>query len=271
MLQQLSGCNFIFYYGTTFFTNIGINSPFVIALITNIVNVVSTVPGMILVESLGRRRLLMFGAGGMAICQLVVATVGTTIHSTHAYAANLVLIIFVCFDLFFFASSWGPVVWVVTSEIYPLKVRAKSMSISTASNWLLNFAIAYGTPYLVNSGPGYANLQARVFFIWGAFCAFGVLFVWGMVYETSKISLEQIDELYERVDHAWNSKSFQPSWSFQEIRDEGASSSGIQLEHTETDMTRQRTATSSTGTESGASMTEEDKIIAQIGNVDLSY
>jgi hypothetical protein len=77
--------------------------------------------------------------------------------------------------------------------------------------------------------------------------------------------------LYERVDHAWNSKSFQPSWSFQEMRDEGASASGIQLANVETDMTRQRTATSSTGTESGASMSDEDKIIAQIGNVDLSY
>jgi hypothetical protein len=145
------------------------------------------------------------------------------------------------------------------------------MSISIAANWGLNFAIAYGTPYLVNSGPGYANLQAKVFYIWGTFCAFGFLFVWCMVYETSKISLEQIDELYERVDHAWNSKSFQPSWSFQEMRDEGASASGIQLANVETDMTRQRTATSSTGTESGASMSDEDKIIAQIGNVDLSY
>jgi len=271
MLQQLSGVNFIFYYGTTFFSNAGIKSPFVIALITNIVNVVSNVPGMILVESLGRRRLLMVGAGGMAISQLVVATVGTTVHSTHAYAANLILIIFVCFDLFFYAASWGPVVWVVTSEIYPLKVRAKSMSISIAANWALNFAIAYGTPYLVNSGPGYANLQAKVFFIWGTFCAIGFVFVWFMVYETSKISLEQIDELYERVDHAWNSRSFQPSWSFQEMRDEGASASGVQLTNVDTDMTRQRTATSSTGTESGASMSEEDKIIAQIGNVDLSY
>lgn len=271
MLQQLSGCNFIFYYGTTFFSNAGINSPFVIALITNIVNVVSTVPGMILVESLGRRRLLMVGAAGMTICQFVVATVGSTVHSTHVHAANMILIIFVCFDLFFFAASWGPVVWVVTSEIYPLKVRAKSMSISIAANWILNFAIAYGTPYLVNSGPGYANLQARVFYIWGTFCAFAFVFVWAMVYETSKISLEQIDELYERIDRAWNSNSFQPSWSFQEMRDEGASASGIQLAPVDTDMTRQRTATSSTGTESGTSMTEEDKIMAQLGNVDLSY
>jgi sugar porter (SP) family MFS transporter len=266
MLQQLSGCNFIFYYGTTFFENIGITSPFTVQLITNVVNVVSTVPGMFLVESLGRRRLLMIGASGMAISQLVVAAVGTAVP--HLHAANVVLIVFVCTFIFFFAASWGPVAWVVTSEIYPLKIRAKSMSISTASNWILNFAIAYGTPYLVNSGTGYANLEAKVFFVWGFFCVLAIIFVWAMVYETSKISLEQIDELYERVDHAWESSTFQPSWSFQEMRDEGASSSGIQLEEAHL---HHRTGTSTSTTESNTTMTEEDKIIAQLGDVDLSY
>lgn len=266
MLQQLSGCNFIFYYGTTFFERINIRNPFVIQLITNIVNVVSTLPGMVLVESLGRRRLLMIGASGMAVSQLIVASVGTALPDS--YVANVVLIAFVCCYLFFFAASWGPVVWVVTSEIYPLKVRAKSMSISTASNWFLNFAIAYGTPYLVGDSPG-LNLQAKVFFVWGAFCVISLAFVWCMVYETSKISLEQIDEMYERVDHAWNSKSFQPSWSFQEMRDEGASASGIQL--TEHDDARRRTGTSASAAESGTTMTEEDKIIAQLGDVDMSY
>ena len=266
MLQQLSGCNFILYYGTTFFENIGIKSPFTIQLIINVVNVVSTIPGMFLVESLGRRRLLMIGAAGTGISQLIVAAVGTAVP--HLYAADVVLIVFVCCYMIFFAASWGPVAWVVTSEIYPLKVRAKSMSISTASNWLLNFAIAYGTPYLVNSGPGYANLASKVFFVWGAFCVLSIFFVWYMVYETSKLSLEQIDELYERVDRAWKSNSFQPSWNFQEMRDEGASSSGIQLEEAEL---HHRTGTSTSTAESTETMTEEDKIIAQLGDVDLSY
>jgi hypothetical protein len=63
------------------------------------------------------------------------------------------------------ASSWGPVAWVVTGELFPLKVRAKCLSMTTATNWLLNFAIAYSTPYMVNEGPGYANLQSKVFFV----------------------------------------------------------------------------------------------------------
>ncbi|KAH8596595.1 MFS sugar transporter-like protein [Bisporella sp. PMI_857] len=270
MLQQLSGCNFLFYYGTTFFSNIGISSPFIIQLVMNIVNVVSTIPGMMLVESLGRRRLLMGGAVGMAICHLTIASVGTAIPNAKG-TGNLVLIVFACCYIFFFASTWGPVPWVVTSEIYPLKVRAKSMSISTASNWIFNFAIGYGTPYLVSPGKGSANLASKIFFVWGGFCVMAFVFVWAIVYETSKISLEQIDEMYERVDHAWNSRDFQPSWSFQEMRDEGASASGIQPVELQEDLTRRRTGTSSSATGSEATLSEEDKIVAQIGNVDLSY
>ncbi|KAH8813205.1 MFS sugar transporter-like protein [Xylogone sp. PMI_703] len=275
ILQQLTGCNFIFYYGTTFFKNIGIKSPFVIQLITNVVNVVSTFPGIVLVEGLGRRKLLMVGAAGMSICQFVMAAVGTAVPDSRA--ANLVLISFVCCYIFFFAASWGPVAWVVTSEIYPLKVRAKSMSISTSANWLFNFGIAYGTPYLVTAGPGTANLGIKVFFLWGTFNILACIFVWTMVFETSKISLEQIDELYERVERAWNSPNFQPSWSFQDMRDEGASASGVQpVQPTEQESeVRLRTsATNASATESGTTtitMSEEDKIIAQLGHVDLSY
>jgi sugar porter (SP) family MFS transporter len=278
MLQQLSGCNFILYYGTTFFQNIGVQSPFVIQLVINIVNMVSTLPGMFLVEVLGRRRLLMIGAAGMAISQFIVAAVGTAIPL--AEDGRIVVIVFVCIYLFFFASSWGPVVWVVTSEIHPLKVRAKAMSVSVASNWILNFAIAYGTPYLVNVGSGYVDLACKVFFVWGSCCAVAAVFVWFMVYETSKISLEQIDEMYERVDRAWKSSTFQPSWSFQEMRDEGASASGIQLDEppplpAASEEARRRAGTTASATESStassATMSEEDKIVAQLGHIDLSY
>lgn len=228
---------------------------------------------MVLVESLGRRRLLMYGAAGMALSHFLIASVGTAVPQAEERTANIVLIVFVCSFIFFFASSWGPVIWVVTSEIYPLKVRAKSMSVSTASNWLLNFAIAYGVPYLINEGPGYANLQAKIFFLWASFSVIAFVFVWGMVYETSKISLEQIDELYERVDHAWNSTNFQPSWSFQEMRDEGVSASGIQLQLqlATQEEPRRRTGTSASAAGSEGTISEEDKIITGMGNVDFSY
>ena len=59
----------------------------------------------------------------------------------------------VCIYIFFFACSWGPCAWVVTGEIFPLKARARGLSMTTAANWLLNWAIAYATPYIVRYPP----------------------------------------------------------------------------------------------------------------------
>jgi SP family sugar:H+ symporter-like MFS transporter len=139
-LQQLTGVNFIFYYGTSFFQNAGFKDPFVISMITSCINVASTFPGLYLVEAWGRRNLLMFGAIGMAVCQFIVAITGTVVGSDNQSAQSS-MVAFVCIYIFFFACSWGPVAWVVTGEMFPLKVRAKSLSMTTASNWLLNFAI----------------------------------------------------------------------------------------------------------------------------------
>ncbi|KAK4193286.1 general substrate transporter [Podospora australis] len=281
MLQQLTGVNFIMYYGTTFFSGAGVDDPYLISLIMQIINMVSTFPGLFVVESWGRRRLLIVGSIGMAICQLLIASFATATGDSNQPVQNQILIIFVAIYIFFFAASWGPVVWVVTAEIYPLKVRAKSMSVSTASNWLLNFGIAYGTPYLVNTsskGKGETEyLGSRVFFVWGAFCILSIAFVWCMVYETSKISLEQIDEMYERVDHAWNSRDFEPSWSFQQMRDFGFSESGIPPTEPQLELQPSRTSTSQSDT-GGSSTTnttttgsQDDKVLTQLGHVDFSY
>ncbi|KAK4499031.1 hypothetical protein PRZ48_009543 [Zasmidium cellare] len=220
-LQQLTGVNFIFYYGTSYFTSSGIKNSFIVSMITSSVNVASTFPGLWMVEAWGRRPLLLFGAIGMAVCQFIVAGVGTG-AGTENLAAQKALIAFVCIYIFFFACSWGPSAWVVTGEIFPLKVRAKSLSMTTASNWLLNWAIAYATPYMVDSGPGNANLQSKVFFIWGGFCFVCIFFVWSMIYETKGLSLEQVDELYAKVGKAWQSSKFVPTVSFQDVQDVGA-------------------------------------------------
>lgn len=277
MLQQLTGVNFIMYYGTTFFTGAGVGNSHLISLIMQIINMVSTFPGLFVVESWGRRRLLIVGSVGMAICQLLIASYATATGNHNDTTQNIILIVFVAIYIFFFAASWGPVVWVVTSEIYPLKVRAKAMSVSTASNWLLNFGIAYGTPYMVDTSAGSIDLGSRVFFVWGAFCILSIAFVWCMVYETSKISLEQIDEMYERVDRAWHSRGFEPSWSFQQMRDFGFSESGIPPTEPQLELQPSHASTSQSDTGGSTATTttdpnsQEAKILAQLGHVDLSY
>ncbi|KAF1953137.1 high affinity glucose transporter RGT2 [Byssothecium circinans] len=213
-LQQLTGVNFIFYYGTQYFQRAGFQNPFIITVITNSVNVASTFPGLYLVEKLGRRNLLLMGAIGMCVCQFIVASVGTASAVTDL-PSQRASIAFVCIYIFFFASSWGPVAWVVTGELFPLKARAKCLSMTTASNWLLNWAIAYSTPYMVDEEN--ANLQSKVFFVWGSFCFVCIAFVYFMIYETKGLTLEQVDELYGVVSKAWKSKSFRPQVHFADV------------------------------------------------------
>lgn len=118
-LQQLTGINFIFYYGTQFFKNSGFDNSFTISLITNCVNVVSTLPGLYAIEKWGRRPVLFWGAVGMCVSQFIVAILGTTTTGqdelgniiVHNLAAQKAAIAFICFYIFFFAASWGPVAW----------------------------------------------------------------------------------------------------------------------------------------------------------------
>jgi MFS transporter, SP family, sugar:H+ symporter len=215
--QQLTGINFIFYFGTTFFTNAGIHNPFLITIATSTVNVGMTLPGLWGVERFGRRRLLLVGAVGMTVCEFIIAIIGSA-TSQGNQSAQSALVAFVCFYIAFFAATWGPIAWVITGEIFPLKIRAKAMSLSTASNWLWNWAIAYSSeylsllrcicapvltnlsaPYLVDSGAGNADLGTKVFYIWGSTCFCCIIFAYFCIPETKGLSLEQIDVLYQNV------------------------------------------------------------------------
>ena len=116
--QQLTGINFIFYFGTSFFKASGIADPFIVAVVTNVVNVVCTVPGLLIVDRVGRRPMLIWGAVGMAICEYIVAIVGVTkghvaADGTTDLAAQRVLIAMVCIYIAFFAATWGPIAWYV--------------------------------------------------------------------------------------------------------------------------------------------------------------
>ncbi|KAL4916406.1 high-affinity glucose transporter [Aspergillus aurantiobrunneus] len=204
-LQQLSGINFIIYYGTQFFKNSDFDE-FIITLIINCVNVGSTIPGLYAIDKWGRRPVLLLGAIGMAVSQLIRTII------VHNYAAQNAAI--VCIYIFFFAGSWGPIAWVVTGEIFPLKTRAKSLSMTTATNWLLNWALSFSTPYLVNYGDGNANLQSKIFFIWFACCFLCILFVYFMIYETKGLTLEEVDELFNQVASAMASVGWRPSVTF---------------------------------------------------------
>jgi len=137
MMQQWTGINFIFYFGTTFFQQLGtIQNPFLIGLITTLVNVCSTPISFYTIERFGRRTLLIYGALGMVICEFIVAIAGTVDGSNPTTVKAEIA--FICIYIFFFASTWGPGAWVVIGEVFPLPIRSRGVALSTASNWLWN-------------------------------------------------------------------------------------------------------------------------------------
>ncbi|KAM0310055.1 hypothetical protein ACHAO8_008452 [Botrytis cinerea] len=202
MMQQWTGINFIFYFGTTFFQALGtISNPFLIGLITTLVNVCSTPISFWTVERFGRRTILIWGALGMLICEFIVAIIGVTAgrESQNNTAAVSAMIAFICIYISFFASTWGPGAWVIIGEVFPLPIRSRGVGLSTASNWLWNCIIAVITPYLVGTEKGQADLGAKVFFLWGSLCTCSFVYAYLLVPETKGLSLEQVDRMLEET------------------------------------------------------------------------
>ncbi|APA12941.1 hypothetical protein SS1G_08425 [Sclerotinia sclerotiorum 1980 UF-70] len=202
MMQQWTGVNFIFYFGTTFFQALGtISNPFLIGLITTLVNVCSTPISFYTVERFGRRTILIWGALGMLVCEFIVAIIGVTAGraSQNNTSAVSAMIAFICIYISFFASTWGPGAWVVIGEVFPLPIRSRGVGLSTASNWLWNCIIAVITPYLVGTEKGQANLGAKVFFMWGSLCTCCFVYAYLLVPETKGLSLEQVDRMLEET------------------------------------------------------------------------
>ncbi|KAL2841886.1 general substrate transporter [Aspergillus pseudoustus] len=146
-LQQLTGANYFFYYGTTVFRGAGIQNSYVTQMILGAVNFGTTFLGLYLIENYGRRRSLIAGALWMFVAFMIFASVGHFLldrnDPTRTKTAGVVMVVFACLFILGFASTWGPMIWAIISEIYPNEYRARAMSLATASNWLWNFLLAF--------------------------------------------------------------------------------------------------------------------------------
>ncbi|KAH7401328.1 high affinity glucose transporter RGT2 [Pyrenochaeta sp. MPI-SDFR-AT-0127] len=219
MMQQLTGINFIFYFGPIFFQQLGsISNPFLISLVTTLVNVLSTPASFVMVEKIGRRPILIFGAAGMVIMQFIVGAIGATAGKNTADhpanpAATRAMIAFICLNISVFATTWGPAAWIVIGEIFPLTIRSRGVGLSTASNWFWNCIIGVITPYLVAERPDSAKLGSNVFFMWGGLCCISFLFAYFFVPETKGLTLEQVDKMLEETT-ARTSRKWKPTTTF---------------------------------------------------------
>jgi SP family sugar:H+ symporter-like MFS transporter len=139
-LQQLTGANFFFYYGTTIFTATGLDDSFQTSMILGGINFFMTIPGTYVVEKFGRRRALITGGLWMFCCFMVFASVGHFAldqdNPKNTPEAGSAMIAFACLFIAGYAMTWAPIVWAIVGELYPTRYRAQAMGLATASNWI---------------------------------------------------------------------------------------------------------------------------------------
>ncbi|CAI4362057.1 BCN_G0012290.mRNA.1.CDS.1 [Saccharomyces cerevisiae] len=209
-LQQLTGDNYFFYYGTTIFKAVGLSDSFETSIVLGIVNFASTFVGIYVVDRYGRRTCLLWGAASMTACMVVYASVGVTRlwpngqDQPSSKGAGNCMIVFACFYIFCFATTWAPIPFVVNSETFPLRVKSKCMSIAQACNWIWGFLIGFFTPFItgaINFYYGYVFMGCLVFMF------FYVLLV---VPETKGLTLEEVNTMWEEGVLPWKSASWVP-------------------------------------------------------------
>ncbi|KAJ5132056.1 hypothetical protein N7448_006214 [Penicillium atrosanguineum] len=206
---QMTGTNAMMYYIVYIFQMAGLtgNQTLVSASIQYIINVVMTLPALIFIDRLPRRKLFIFGALGMGVFQFIqaglMATYGHSVPGglegsptvtwkvTNSKASKAII---ACSYLFIatYAPTWGPLGWAYPPEIIPLYIRSKAVSLATFFNWGCNFALTFFTP------PGFQNIQWRIYCVFGTLCFVAAIHVFFLFQETVGKSLEEIDEIFEK-------------------------------------------------------------------------
>jgi MFS transporter, SP family, galactose:H+ symporter len=192
VFQQLVGINMMIYYSPTIFGYAGMKG-LLAAMTVPTVNMLFTFPAIRLVEKWGRKKLLYVGAITMLVTMIAA---GLAFHSIGSVSdpsiigstPKTVLLVSAILYIFGFAVSWGPVVWLVCSEIFPLEGREIGMTITTMVNWTFaGLVMANALSFMQAHG------NASIFYVFAGFCVLAVAFVALFVPETKGITLEQME------------------------------------------------------------------------------
>ncbi|MDY7433821.1 sugar porter family MFS transporter [Bacillus sp. V26] len=185
IFQQVIGTNTIIYYTPTILENAGFGASSAIAgtIGIGIINVLFTIIGLLLIDMIGRRKLMLIGNVGMSLALGILG-----ISTLFFHAPDWLLLSCLCLFMVAYSASWGMVVWVVLAEIFPLQVRGTALGISSTCLWLANIAVSLSFPLLLDLiGTG------ALFLMYGAIGVLAFLFVYQYVPETKGKSLEQIE------------------------------------------------------------------------------
>ena len=182
MFQQFCGINTVFNYAPKIFQSIGASKDdqLLQTVFIGAVNLVFTILAMALVDKLGRKPLMLIGAGGLCLLYVLIVN---ALHSGSGILSGLLLA-----AIGTYAMTLAPVIWVLISEIFPVAVRAAAITIAVVSLWLAYFILVFTFP------PLFERLKEHTFYIYAGICAVGFLFVLLRIKETKGKNLEDVEQ-----------------------------------------------------------------------------
>jgi sugar porter (SP) family MFS transporter len=188
VLQQWSGINILFNYAEEVYRSAGygVNDILFNIVITGAINLVFTLLAMLFVDRLGRRFLMLLGCASVGVVHVALAIV------YHQHLRGLPILLLTLCAIGCYAMTLAPVTWVLITEIFPTRIRARGVSLAVSALWASSFLLTFSFPALTG-----AFGQAGAFVVYGVTCLVGWICVRGLVPETKGRSLEQIEDQIE--------------------------------------------------------------------------
>ncbi|NOU46155.1 MAG: D-xylose transporter XylE [Bacteroidales bacterium] len=187
VFQQFVGINVALYFAPRIFESMGAakDASMLQTVVMGLVNVIFTVVAILTVDNLGRKILLLIGSVGMAIGMFAIS--GLAYFEIIGTGTLVFIIIYTAS----FMMSWGPVTWVLISEIFPNKIRGQAVAVAVMAQWAANYLISSTYPSMME------NSGALTYGFYGAMSLISFFFVWKMVPETKGKSLEEIEHIWK--------------------------------------------------------------------------
>ncbi|MBK7175232.1 MAG: D-xylose transporter XylE [Bacteroidales bacterium] len=195
IFQQFVGINVVLYYAPEIFKNLGNNTDASLlqTIIVGIINLTFTVVAIFTVDRYGRKPLMIIGAIGMAVSMIALGFF--FFLEKVGFAALIFMLTYVAS----FAVSWGPVTWVLLSEIFPNRIRGRAMAVAVAAQWISNYLVSWTFPMMDKSSALNAIFhQGFSYWIYGIMGLLAAWFMWKIVPETRNKTLEQMEGLWKK-------------------------------------------------------------------------
>jgi SP family xylose:H+ symportor-like MFS transporter len=196
IFQQFVGINVVLYYATDIFKGMGMstNASLMQTIIVGAVNLAFTVVAILSVDHFGRKPLQIIGALVMAVSMISLGA------DFWLGGKGMVALVAMLVYTAGFAVSWGPVTWVLLSEIFPNQIRGKAMAVAVAAQWIANYLVSWTFPILDDNPYLVAHFKhGFAYWIYGVMSILAALFMWRFVPETKGRSLEQMEKLWRKA------------------------------------------------------------------------